>query len=145
MPFAHLADADAAWPEAIGAEAGFTPDARRFDSQRRPSFRYSLGSVSIEELPHPVLGPGGAHLVRRFWVRSSGSSGSPDPAGELWLRAASGERIERSGEGWRVDGRVQVRATGGVDLRVRETAAGLELVAPLDTSSDLEFDLELDW
>lgn len=139
MPFARLASADEPWPSAVGNEAGYQAEARRFDSQRRPSFRYSYGNVWVDELPHPEIGPGGAHLVRRFWLRSDA------PTRGLWLRAATGERIERDGEGWRVDGGMHVSATNGVELRVRETANGLELVAPVDFQSELTFDLEIDW
>ena len=48
-PFALLEQATLPWPDATGREAGYRALGRRFDSERRPIFRYALGEIEFEE------------------------------------------------------------------------------------------------
>ena len=70
-PFARLSEASARWPQTMGPEGGYRVLGRRFDEDRRPIFRYALGSIEIEERIIPKLGKDGGTLLRKFQLHSS--------------------------------------------------------------------------
>ncbi len=67
---AYLSSADAAWPSALGREAGFRRLGTRYDAKRRPTFRYRLGDVEVEESNLPLVREGTALLLRKFELSS---------------------------------------------------------------------------
>ncbi len=77
---AYLNSADAAWPSAIGREAGFRRLGTRYDAARRPTFRYRLGDIEVEESNLPLAREGTALLVRKFELTS------PHAVDGLYLR-----------------------------------------------------------
>ena len=78
---AFLPARDAAWPTAFGREAGFRRLGTRYDAQHRPSFRYRIGEVEVEESCVPLTRESTALLVRRFTLRAA------RPIDNLFLRA----------------------------------------------------------
>lgn len=89
MPLARLSSGDEAWPDLIGAEAGFRRLGQRYDEERRPVFRYAFGDIEVEEHLIPELRPGGAVLVRRLLLESRTA-----PA-DLWFRPSDGSPPRR--------------------------------------------------
>ena len=81
-PFALLEQATLPWPDATGREAGYRALGRRFDSERRPIFRYALGEIEFEERVMPRLSRKGGILRRELRVTA------PRPVESLYFRAA---------------------------------------------------------
>ena len=52
-PFALLPTIDAPWPQESGRERGYRFRGYRLDEEGNPSFRYSLGAISIQDTPRP--------------------------------------------------------------------------------------------
>ncbi|MBI5434844.1 MAG: hypothetical protein HZA52_18575 [Planctomycetes bacterium] len=69
-PFAFLVSEHDSWPTTIGRDAGYRVLGWKRDADGRPSFRYALGDVVIEELDYPLLSPGPAKLRRSFELRA---------------------------------------------------------------------------
>jgi len=78
---ARLASSSAPWPSEIGRAAGFRRLGTRYDSKRRPTFRYRLGDVEIAECNLPLLRAGAPGLTRVFDLRA------PQAVDDLYLRA----------------------------------------------------------
>lgn len=129
--FAALEGDDAPWP-ALGKElrdVGGRFLGYRLDPERRPSFRYRLDGVEIEEQPLPELRAGGAALRRRFELAAEA------PPARLLLLAWRGARVESQGEGtWRFDGRVTITldAAAAARARLRTAGAQRELLVPIE-------------
>ena len=69
-PFAFLSGVHDMWPTVLGRGAGYRVLGWKRDAGGRPTFRYSLGDVVIEELDYPLLSPGPAKLRRSFELRA---------------------------------------------------------------------------
>jgi len=81
---ARLASSSAPWPSEIGRAAGFKRLGTRYDSKRRPTFRYQLGDVEVAECCTPLMGAGAPGLTRSFDLRA------PAAVDDLYLRADPG-------------------------------------------------------
>ena len=84
-PFAQLKDAQAPWPAAAGAKAGYAMRGYRFDSKRRPVFRYQFQNITVED----DLQPNVKDLDRGFTRTLTLNCDSP--VSGLWFRAATGD------------------------------------------------------
>ena len=82
-PLAFLPKRDAPWPSVIGREAGFRRVGTRYDAQRRPTFRYRLGDVEVEESCLPIVRGETRLLLRKFDLSA------PRAVNDLFLRADS--------------------------------------------------------
>lgn len=127
--FAILPNADHPWPNEEGRSLDQRFRGYVLDEVRRPSFRYELRGVQVEDSMVPRVEDVDVTLVRtlRFTGEASG--------GTLWFRAAAG-KIERGQDGtWRLEDKVRIRFRGGAgapvvvqgELRVPLTVPG-ELV-----------------
>ena len=144
--FADLDDVDSPWPapgrhdrNAGGRFLGY-----RLDDLGRPSLRYRLGDVVIEETPTPLPGAGGADLVRRFRLAAGAS---PRP---LFLLLAEGAEIAPGPAGaWTVDGTLDVSLASVAELQpiVRDSQGVLQLLQriELEPHGALELDVTLSW
>jgi hypothetical protein len=129
--FALLADANAPWPAAPDRLSG--PNrflGYRLDAKQRPTFRYRVGGVTIEEFPQPKAGEVDMTFIRSFKLTGSGS---------LWFRAATGD-LKAAGDGtFNVDGKFKVRLRGGGEPKI----VGNELRVPVMAPG--EFTVEMTW
>jgi mono/diheme cytochrome c family protein len=144
---AVLASAEAPWPVAKDRrerDVGGRFMGYRIDAQRQIIFVYHLEEVTVEEQPVPAAREGGVVLVRKFKL-----TGVPPPAGQLYLQAAAGRKIEEVSPGvWRVDDKLGVRVTSarGANPRVREVGNGAQLLVPLDLGRGAaDCEIELSW
>lgn len=97
--FAVLAAPDAPWPTESRRERGDRWLGYELDAERRPTFRYTAGDVTIADTPRELAVEGGRPgIVLRRTLRCRGT-----PAGTLYFRAARGANIDAVG-----DARVQV-------------------------------------
>jgi hypothetical protein len=144
---AVLASAEAPWPVAKDRrerDVGGQFVGYRLDAQRQPIMMYHLGEVNVEEQPVPAAREGGVGLARKFKV-----TGPPPPAGQVYLQAAAGAKVEEQSAGvWRVDGKITVRVTLPRDAKplVRPVGSGVQLLVPLDLSRGaVNCEIELTW
>jgi len=93
-----LDERDDAWPAEVGRAAGYHVLGRSVGVSRRPEFRYSVCGVEVGETMEPVIRAGGSGLRRRF------SMPLDQVQGNLFLRAAVGDSVQRVGEGsWSIE------------------------------------------
>lgn len=85
-PFARLENPDGDWPTTKDRLPRLQAKGRRFDDQRRPIFRYSLGAIEIEEAIHTLPSSAGGGLLRRFVLES------PEPVSDLVYQSTDGRR-----------------------------------------------------
>lgn len=144
--FADLDDVDSPWPATgrYDRNVGGRFLGYRLDDLGRPSIRYRLGDVVIEEAPVPLPGAGGANLVRRFRLAAGAA---PRP---LFLLLAEGEEIVPGPERtWAVDGTLDVSLASEEDLApiVRDSQGVRQLLQriELEPHGTLELDLTLSW
>jgi len=91
--FATLDKPNAAWPSQSAKELGFKFRGYRFTSDRHPIFRYTYMTTRIEDFITAVKGMPTGRLKRTLDITTGKS------AGNLWFRAAVGNKIESSGKG----------------------------------------------
>ncbi|MXX62328.1 MAG: c-type cytochrome [Holophagales bacterium] len=144
--FADLDDIDSPWPATgrYDRNVGGRFLGYRLDDLGRPSIRYRLGDVVIEEAPLPLPGAGGANLIRRFRL-AAGTAPRP-----LFLLLAEGEEIVPGPERtWSVDGTLEVSLFSEEDFTpiVRDSQGVRQLLQriELEPHRSLELDVTLSW
>ena len=144
--FADLDDVDSPWPATsrYDRNVGGRFLGYRLDDLGRPSLRYRLGDVVIEETPTPLPGAGGADLVRRFRLAAGAS---PRP---LFLLLAEGAEIAPGPAGaWTVDGTLEVSLVSEEDLTplLRDSQGVRQLLQriELEPHGAFELDVILSW
>jgi hypothetical protein len=122
--FAVLVKSDAPWPTAGTArDAGFKFLGYATTKDERPTFRYDLSGVTIEDFPNPS---GKEHPGLRRTLTLT----TDRPVDGLYFRAAVGSKVEPAGGGWyKVDG-YKVRIEGA-EAVVRQARGKSELVVPV--------------
>lgn len=121
-----LADANAPWPAKKQRAEGIRFRGYTLDAQRRPTFKYDLGCVSVEEFYEPVgdtKNNDGA-IMRHLTLTC------PQAPGGLYLRAASGNLQPREGGVWAGQG-FQVKVVKGSAQLREPNGAGAELLVPV--------------
>lgn len=129
--FAALADANAPWPAAPDRLSG--PNrflGYRLDAKQRPTFRYRVGAMTIEEFPQPKAGEVDMTFIRTFKLTGSGP---------LWFRAATGDIKATSDGMFNVDGKWKLKFSGVGEPKI----VGNELRVPV--SAPGEFTVEMTW
>jgi hypothetical protein len=82
---AILGDASAAWPDSTQTEAPYRFRGYSVDDQGRPTFRYQVGAVEVEETVRPAAD--GVTLRRELRLRA------PDNTGGVYVRLAEGSTV----------------------------------------------------
>ncbi len=148
--FAILDSQGAPWPDSTGLfdrNAGGRFRGYTLDKQGRPTFRYTLRNVEVQEKDVPKGAGDGAELERRFTLAASA------PMGNLYFLIASGKKIEPKGAAaWLVDDKIVVRLImgnggGAASTQIREGKDGnKQLVMPVAfTQGGAEFSVEMGW
>ncbi len=118
LMLARLATPDAAWPTDTTA-SGYRPKGYAFDETDRPTFRYLLGSASVEDQIRPLTG--GQGMSRTITVTGN--------TNDMLARLAIGNTITMQETGlYAVDGQYYVKAEGAA---VRSVGGRQELVMPV--------------
>ncbi len=140
--FAVLGKEMPEWPVVSGAKAGQRFLGYSLDARRRPTFRYSIGPVQVEDQPLPKLGEVDPHFMRYLTLKSA------QPLEGLWFRAARGDRITKQGQGWSIDARWNIRFTSAGTRApvVRSSAGKQELLVPVEWKDGLSrIEEEITW
>jgi cytochrome c2 len=99
----------------------------RYDDQRMPTFLYRAGSVHVEETPTSEARPASGCLIRRFRLRCD------EEVKDLYLRVATGKKIEEKKGVYVIDGRLTYRLKiAPTTMPILRTVAGQqELLVPV--------------
>jgi mono/diheme cytochrome c family protein len=127
VPLAVLENAEAPWPTAKGKDAGYQFRGYHLDSLRRPTFRYEVAGIKVDDFPSGAEDKAGRYIVRTL------SFSGPAPVANLWYRAAAG-KIEPAGDGaYRVNGEIELRVKpdGNASPLVRKAGDNQELLVPV--------------
>ena len=130
--FALLANRKSTWPavEKTSRDIGGRFLGYNLGDDRRPTFRYRLGTATIQEKPEPVLRPGGATLKRTFTIDNSSNT-------ILYFLAAQGIAVEDKGDNaFQVDGNV-IRLTGSPRPQpfIRTADGQNQIIVPINSNS----------
>jgi len=98
VPFARL-ETGVAWPEGSGREAGYRPLGRTFDQAGTPTWRYSMGGITVAE----TVTPHGRGFTRTLRLHAE------EQPLDLKFRAAVGEIGRSESGGYIVDDHLTVR------------------------------------
>jgi mono/diheme cytochrome c family protein len=126
VPLATLADDKAPWPTQTAKELGYQFKGYVFDKQRRPTFTYKYGDVTITD----AIVPGGDKekptLKRTLTFKTDGS------AERLFYRAAVDDSIEAVGDGmFGMKNNWQLKIAGGGQPVLRQVGNKAELRVPI--------------
>ena len=134
VAFARL-ETGASWPEGKGRQAGYRPLGRRFDESGRPTFRYSMDGIVVEE----TVTPNGRGFRRRLVLTAGGA-----PA-DLVFRAAQGEIAALQDGSYLVDGLQSMRFPGS-DVQAHEGELRIPVVfAEKGPGYAAEIVMEVNW
>jgi mono/diheme cytochrome c family protein len=123
--FAVLAKPDAAWPTATPRSLGYRFGGYRLTKDDRPTFRYTMNDVQIEDFPNAILAGKDVHLHRSL------SLSAPKAVDDLYFRAAVGNKIDALAGGWyQIDGGMKLKFGAGKPT-VRKVGGKSELVVPV--------------
>lgn len=129
-PFASLSSLETPWPGESGKAAGYRMRGYHLDAKQRPAFRYQFGDVQVEDFPIAVAHEPEPVLRRTLTLKSE------KPIPPLWFRAATGARIERVEQGFRVDGALTLRfeVPGQAQPIIRQSSGKQELLVPVQVN-----------
>jgi mono/diheme cytochrome c family protein len=122
--FALLEKADAPWPSRSPKELGWKFKGYRLTPDDRPTFKYALGDLEVEDFPNAVAGKSPS-LTRTLKLSAVG------PLDNLYFRAAMGAKIESLGAGWYgIDG-WKMKIESATAPQVRQSNGKAELLVPI--------------
>ena len=142
--FAVLESQSDPWPAPAKTDRNVGGKFRGYslDDKQRPTLRYVLNGVTIEEKVVPVLRQGGSVLRREFKLTG-------EKAKNLYLLVGSGKDVDHtSTTDWIVDGtlELQIDGDGAGEGIVRESDNGKQLLLPVKfTGGKAAFSVTLVW
>lgn len=129
VSFAVLDSPEASWPTETAKELGYEFRGYRLGEGRRPTFLYEMRGVKVADTLVP-------ESKEQFTpVRRTMSLTATKPCHDLWYRAAAGDSIEPTGDGWySIDGSWRVRLNAEASLR--KAGGKVELLIPIKFTND---------
>jgi mono/diheme cytochrome c family protein len=128
VSFAILSGSDASWPTETAKELGYEFRGYRLGKARRPTFMYDVSGVRVEDTLVPDSKEPFTSVTRT--LRLSATS----PVGNFWYRAAVGNSIEQTEDGWYVvDGSWRIRLDA--ESTIRKSAGQVELLVPVHVTN----------
>lgn len=139
--FAMLSPGAAPWPTQSPKDLGYRLRGYRLDPQGRPTFLYDFKSAQIADFPEPDLSKDSPNLRRTLSIKAA------NPPGDLWFRAAVGDKIEPLADGWHtVNGEWKLRIESSAEPLIRRSAEKAELLVPLIFSrGEAKIIEQIDW
>ncbi len=126
--FASLSSPQSAWPsvDKSSRDTGGKFLGYQLGEDRRPTFRYKLAGMTIEEKPEPQLRPGGAVLKRSFNL-------SNDSDQNLYFLAAEGDSIsEQGGQSFQVgDAIIHLEGSAPIKPIIRTVDGRKQIIVPI--------------
>lgn len=128
VSFAILPGPDASWPTETAKELGYEFRGYRLGEARRPTFMYDVSGVRVEDTLVPDSKEPFTSVTRT--LRLSATS----PVENFWYRAAVGNSIEPTDDGWYVvDGSWRIRLDAA--STIRKSAGQVELLVPVHVTN----------
>lgn len=121
--FAVLNDSSTPWPKGYAREQGWRFGGYSLTEDDRPTFKYSLDDIKIEDFPNP---PGNKDMTLKRTFTLSATK----PHENLYLRAASGSKIEALEKGWYKIDNLKLKIEGGTPS-IRNVGGTSELIVPV--------------
>ncbi len=123
-PIAALANMTDPWPTGPPKERGYKFLGYRLDTQGRPTFRYRVDSIDIEDKPIPVAGDIVSTFRREVTAKPNGNVDR-----KYFFRAAAGKKIQPKGDAFVIDDTLTIRVKP--QATIRETGGTKELLVPI--------------
>lgn len=124
--FAVLGDSQEAWPTTPAKAQGYRFRGYQLTPDERPTFRYALGDIQVDDFPNAAVNGKDAGLRRTLTLTAA------KDVSNLYFRAAVGTKIEPQGDGvYRIDGHTTVRLPNTPGAVIRQSAGKAELVVPV--------------
>jgi len=126
VAFAILKGEKDAWPNKGARDLGYKFLGYRLTADQRPTFRYALDGVIVEDSPDAVAGKMNPGIRRQLQLTAAG------PVKDLYFRAVVANKIAPAADGWFViNGEWRMRLTGGATAIIRDAGGQKELLVPL--------------
>ncbi len=123
--FASLSSPSNPWPTLKAKELGYIFRGYRVTPDQRPTFLYEFGETRVEDQPVPVATSKTPSFKRVITLSSD------HPSDTLYFRAALGETIKPTPNGFLVNGEWRVSFDGELKPIVRNSAGKTELIVPV--------------
>lgn len=126
VAFAVLANDKYAWPDKGGRELGYKFLGYRLSADQRPTFKYAINGVTVEDFPNAVAGKMNPGVRRQLKLTAAA------PVKDLYFRAAVANKIEPAGDGWfTINGEWRMRLIGNAIPIIRQASGQKELLVPV--------------
>ncbi len=123
---AILAKKDTPWPDNVRGKKGYKFLGYSLSKDQRPTFRYSVGSVVVEDFPNAVEKKLKAAIFRTVTLTAKDA-----PKG-VYFRAVRANKIEPQGKGvYLIDGTWKIRIEATNEPILRPAGGGKELIVPV--------------
>jgi mono/diheme cytochrome c family protein len=128
VSFARLAKADEPWPTKNARELGHHFRGYRLTSDQRPTFRYQVGDVRIEDFPDAVAAkPNATPTLKRTLTLTAAK-----PVDGFTFRAAVADKIEPLADGWyNINGEWKLHLESASKPIIRKRDGKTELLVPV--------------
>jgi mono/diheme cytochrome c family protein len=127
--FAVLDKPDQVWPPQPGRQLGYHFRGYKLTGDERPTFRYEIAGVHIEDTPNAVAGKPLPSIRRVMMFKAD------RPVDNIYFRALAADKIEDAGGGWyRVKGPSgdwKMKLEGAGKPRLRQSGGKTELLVPI--------------
>jgi cytochrome c553 len=130
IPFHRLTDMDASWPYkgktnyTFPHDHGYQYRGYRLDKEKRPTFLYHYGDISVEDYFEDHLDENGkAYFNRTMTFNTTG------PQKKFYFRVASGKKITSGKDDWQIDS-LNLRVVGKISGKIRD-GDSKELLVPI--------------
>ncbi len=129
VSFAVLESPDASWPAETAKQLGYEFRGYRLGEGRRPTFLYDVHGAQVADTLVPESKAQFTPIRRTLTLTATRS------VGNLWYRAAVGDSIEPTADGWyTVNGSWRVRLDAVASIR--KSAGKVELLVPIKFTDD---------
>ncbi len=123
-PFAVLEKENAEWPKTNAKDAGYKFKGYHLTPDERPTFQYAFNEVKIEDFPNPTT-PKEGTLKRTL------SLSAAKPVENLYFRAAVGNKIEATADGWYKIDNWKMKLQSADKPIIRQSGGKSELLVPV--------------
>ncbi len=135
-----IAEQNAPWPDSLPKQTGYYR-LKGYDlsSAGRPVFKYNIAGVNVADAIYPE--ENGRIITRKLNVNSSGA------AGDVLFRTIKAKKIDglSNGEYYINDGEYFIRFNTSLQVVVRQTKEGAELIIPLKKGIETEINYSIIW
>jgi mono/diheme cytochrome c family protein len=145
VPFHRLASMDDNWPYkgktnyTFPQDHGYQYRGYRLDKNKRPTFVYHYGEITVEDFFEDVIDADGKAYFKRTMTFAA-----PSNQEGFYFRVASGKEIKASDNGWQID-KLNLRMSGDQQGKVRDGDVKDLLIPLVISEGKTTLQLEYRW